>query len=143
LNKWLPAIAFSVILLVPLGIQDAFAGPNTAPNITGINAVNPDGGSTLRTGEDFILSATTTDTEDGPNSGSFEWVVTDSDNIVVSAPPTNTRIVVIGLAPGTYDVQVTVTDSGGLTDTDSTTITVEENPEKKGCNVWRYRSCRN
>jgi len=42
LNKWLPAIAFSVLLLAPIGAQNAFAGsPVVIIDSTGDGAGNP------------------------------------------------------------------------------------------------------
>ena len=67
----------------------------------------------------LILEGMTADNEDGPNTGSVSWSST-VDGFIGD----QIELAVHGLSPGEYQISLEVTDSKGLTGTDTVTVFV-------------------
>jgi hypothetical protein len=93
-------------------------GENTPPTVT-ITA--PPDGSTFVEGESITFTGTATDTQDGNISSSIEWT-SDLDGALGTGASISTT-----LSVGTHLITADVTDSGGLSDSDSITVTVNPN----------------
>ncbi len=104
-------------------LQDKyFAAPpqNEAPVV---NLASPAGGSGFALGEVIAFSATALDTEDGDLSTAIAWS-SSIDGSLGSGP----ALALGGLSEGIHNITASVTDSGGLGDSRSVTITVGSPP---------------
>jgi hypothetical protein len=90
--------------------------PNTAPTVT-ITA--PANGSSITAGSNITFTGTAADAEDGTISGGLTWS-SDRDGPIGSGASASTS----ALSVGTHTVTASVTDSGGLADSDSISVTV-------------------
>jgi hypothetical protein len=93
---------------------------NTPPTVT---ITSPLDAATYFVGQTVELRATATDAEDGDLTASIVW-----SSSIAGALGTGGSVDVTTLALGTHTITASVTDSGGLTDSDSVTITVEAAP---------------
>jgi hypothetical protein len=91
---------------------------NTPPTVT-ITA--PPTGSTYEEGESTTFVGTATDAEDGDISASIAWS-SDIDGALGTG-----ATITVTLSPGTHTITASVTDSGGLSDTDTITVIVNPN----------------
>ncbi|MEW6202507.1 MAG: carboxypeptidase regulatory-like domain-containing protein [bacterium] len=99
---------------ITIGVLTAAA--NTAPTAA---IITPASGSTFLTTQNVVLSGTGVDAQDGSLTGAaLNW--TSSIDGILGAGNTLT----MALSAGTHLISLTVTDSGGLTDSDMVTITV-------------------
>ncbi len=98
----------------------ASAGGNTAPTA---NITAPANGSTSIVGSSVSFAGTATDTEDGTISGSLSW-----SSSIDGAIGSGASFATTGLSLGTHTITASVTDSGGLSDSDSISITVNPVP---------------
>ena len=93
-------------------------GPaNTAPSVT-IQA--PPNGTTVTQGDSVSFSGTATDSEDGSLTGSIAWS-SSLDGAIGSGGSFSTS----SLSVGSHTISASVTDAGGLSGSDSITLTVE------------------
>ena len=99
---------------------------NTAPTLT---ISTPANGATFTVGSPIAFSATANDTEDGDLSASIAWKLNGS--LVYTGASFSKS----DLAVGTYVVDTSVSDSGGLTATKQVTITVTEAPAEQTLNA--------
>lgn len=124
--------------LGPTGKDDAYgyglvdaqaaAGPvNEAPTVV---ISSPADGSSFDSGATISFTGTATDPEDGDLTSSLVWT-SDLDGQVGTGGSFSTT-----LSDGTHTIAASVTDSGGLTGTDSITITVGSQPPPGGMYVW-------
>mgnify|MGYP000259455493 CR=1 FL=1 len=79
--------------------------------------------STVKVGEDVILTGSDSNDQDGSIT-KYEWDVTGEGSI----DATNETITRAFKRPGTHEVTLTVTDEEGNTDTDTTTVEVASGP---------------
>jgi hypothetical protein len=93
-------------------------GENTPPIVT-ITA--PPDGSTFTEGESITFTGTATDAQDGNISANLSWT-SDLDGSLGTGASISTT-----LSIGTHLITADVTDSGGLSDSDSITVTVNAN----------------
>jgi len=104
-------------------------GPvNTAPTVT---ITSPTDGSTVTAGTSVSFSGTATDTEDGDLSASLSWS-SDLDGNIGSGASFSTS----GLSTGVHTITASVTDSGGLGDSDQIALTVEQAGSCVDCIDW-------
>ena len=89
---------------------------NTAPTVT-INA--PSNGATFTEGDSVSFSGTASDAEDGSLTGSITWS-SSIDGSIGSGGSFSTS----SLSVGNHTITASVTDSGGLNDSDQISITV-------------------
>jgi len=101
----------------PVGLCDST--PNTPPNVS-INS--PADGDMFFEGDVVTFEGTANDTEDGLIDGIIEWTT----NLLGGILGTGTPVQVNDFAPGIYVVTATVTDTGGLVDSDSIEIEIKE-----------------
>jgi subtilisin family serine protease len=92
--------------------------PNTAPVVT---ITTPATGTSVEDGTAITFAATASDTEDGNLSGELTWM-SSLDGTIGSG----TGFSVSNLSVGTHTITASVTDSGGLTDSDNITVTITE-----------------
>ena len=92
------------------------ASPDSPPTV-GITA--PPDGTSVTQGTSLTFSATADDSEDGDISASLAWT-SSLDGSIGSGASFSTS----GLSVGTHTVTASVTDSGGLSDSDTVTVTV-------------------
>ena len=92
------------------------APTNTAPSVT-ITA--PGDGATYDDGDTVGFTGTASDSEDGSLTGSIAWS-SDIDGSLGTGGSVNTA----ALSVGTHTITASVTDSGGLSNADSITVTV-------------------
>ena len=93
-------------------------GPtNTAPVV---NITAPANGSSSTVGDSVAFSGTATDAEDGNIAASLSWS-SSLDGSIGSGASFSTS----GLSVGTHTITASVTDSGGLSDSDSISVTVD------------------
>ena len=98
--------------------ESACTPGNTAPTVS-ISA--PADGSQFDEGASISFSGTATDAEDGTLTGSLSWS-SNLDGAIGSGGSFSTV-----LSVGTHTITASVTDSGGLTGSDSITVTVNPN----------------
>jgi len=98
--------------------------PNTAPTV---NITAPANGTTVTEGTSVTFSGTATDTEDGTLTGSLAWS-SSLDGSIGSGGSFS----ISSLSIGTHTVTASVTDSGGLSGSDTVTVTVEEDVPPPG-----------
>lgn len=91
-------------------------GSNTAPTVA---ISSPANGSSFNQGTSITFSGSATDTEDGSLTGSIAWT-SSRDGSIGSGGSFSTST----LSVGTHVITASVTDSGGLSDTDTVTISV-------------------
>ncbi|MEM7051779.1 MAG: M36 family metallopeptidase [Acidobacteriota bacterium] len=89
---------------------------NTAPTV---NISAPSGSTTVTQGDSVTFTGTATDAEDGSLTGSLSWS-SNLDGAIGSGGSFSTS----SLSVGTHTVTASVTDSGGLSGSDSVTVTV-------------------
>lgn len=92
-------------------------GANTAPTVT-ITA--PTSGGTVNQGASVAFTGTATDSEDGNLAANLSWS-SSLDGVIGSGASFSTS----GLSVGSHTVTASVTDSGGLSDSDAISITVQ------------------
>jgi hypothetical protein len=90
--------------------------PNTAPTVT-ITA--PADGSGFNQGDSVAFSGTATDTEDGDISANLSWTSSLDGSIGSGA-----SFATSALSVGTHTITASVTDSGGLSDSDQISVTI-------------------
>lgn len=107
-----------------LNLQAALAGGGGGPGNTAptANIGSPSNGSTFTEGDNVSFSGSASDNEDGNLSASLVWTSNIDGQIGSGASFSTTS-----LSVGTHTVTASVSDSGGLNDSDSVTITVESN----------------
>jgi hypothetical protein len=94
------------------------SGPaNIAPTI---QITSPENRSVILVGAPVLLSASANDTEDGPITGNIVWVSSKSGELGTGATLT------VDLLVGRHEITATVTDSGGLQDTDSIRVRISK-----------------
>jgi len=81
------------------------------------------GGGTYTAGDTVTLTGTATDAEDGTISSSIVWT-SDQDGSLGSGASISTSL----LSASVHTITASITDSGGLTDTDTTTVTINSLP---------------
>ncbi len=89
---------------------------NTAPSVT---VTNPSNGASFTDGDSINFAGTATDTEDGTISANLSWS-SSSDGAIGSGASFSTS----ALSVGSHTITASVTDSGGLQDSDAITVTV-------------------
>jgi len=92
-------------------------GVNTAPVVT-ITA--PAGGSNFTQGASVAFTGTASDAEDGSLTASLSWS-SDLDGSIGSGGSFSTS----SLSVGTHSITASVTDSGGLSDSDNISVTID------------------
>lgn len=97
--------------------QSSCGGGNTAPSVV-ISA--PSGGSTSSQGQSVSFSGSASDSEDGNLSGSLAWA-SSRDGAIGNGASFSTS----GLSVGSHTITASVTDSGGLSGSDTVDITVQ------------------
>jgi Bacterial Ig domain len=100
---------------------------NTPPTVT---ITSPLSGSSFVQGSNVAFSGTATDAEDGTISGSLSWT-SSLDGAIGSGASFSTT----SLSVGTHTITASVTDSGGLSDSDAISITITP-PVGGGSAVW-------
>ncbi|MCH9649048.1 MAG: S8 family serine peptidase [Deltaproteobacteria bacterium] len=111
--------------IVEAGLDDlqicASTGPgNTAPTV---NITAPANGSSSTEGDNVNFSGNATDIEDGTLSANLGWTSSLDGNIGSGASFSTST-----LSVGSHAITASVTDSGGLSGSDSINITVNANP---------------
>lgn len=107
-----------------LNLDAALAGGggnpgNTAPTA---NIGSPSNGSTFTEGNTISFSGSASDAEDGNIGGSLVWTSSLDGQI-----GTGSSFSTSGLSVGNHTITASVSDSGGLSDSDVVSITVESN----------------
>ncbi len=92
------------------------APANTAPTV---NITAPANGSAFNEGTSVTFAGTATDAEDGNIAGNLAW--TSSINGAIGS---GASFSTSGLSAGSHTITAAVTDSGGLSDSDSVAITI-------------------
>ncbi len=90
--------------------------PNTAPTVT---VTAPADGSSFDQGTSVAFSGTASDTEDGDISANLAWT-SDLDGSIGSGGSFSTS----SLSVGAHTITASVTDSGGLSDSDQISVTI-------------------
>ena len=98
-------------------VEPAGGGGNTAPTAS-ISA--PSNGSNFTVGTSVTFSGSANDAEDGNISGSLSWT-SSLDGSIGSGASFNTS----SLSVGSHTITASVTDSGGLSDSDSISVTID------------------
>lgn len=115
--------------LVEAGVDDlqicANGGSGNSPPTVDITA--PVNGSSSTEGDTVSFAGTATDTEDGPLSASLSWSSSLDGNIGSGASFSTSA-----LSVGSHTITAAVTDSGGLSGSDSIDINVDADPGN-GC----------
>ncbi|MEP6505768.1 MAG: S8 family serine peptidase, partial [Betaproteobacteria bacterium] len=111
------------------GMLDAGAAVTAAAALAGSTshptAVITPGDSALAVGSTVTLSgATSTLGTSGAAIASYEWAISTGGTFVSLGSTTGSSVVVTGLAAGTADVQLTVTDANGVQSGDVVILTV-------------------
>ena len=91
---------------------------NTPPTVS---LTSPSSGSESTEGDPVAFQASATDNEDGSLSSQIQWS-SSIDNAIGSGASFSTT----NLSVGTHTITATVTDSGGLSDSDSLTLTINQ-----------------
>jgi hypothetical protein len=111
----------------PFGVTESFVEPaactgstNTAPNVT---VTAPANNSSFQQGAPVTFTGTASDTEDGSLTASLSWSSNLQGNIGTGGSFTRSDLVV-----GTHTITASVTDSGGLPDSETRTITITSAP---------------
>ena len=92
-------------------------GPANSPPTVSISS--PSSGSVSTEGDSVTFQGTATDNEDGTLSSQIQWISSRDGPLA-----TDNLFSLTTLSAGTHAITAQVTDSGGLSDTDSITITV-------------------
>jgi subtilisin family serine protease len=104
-----------------LNLQAALAGgggpANTAPSAT---IGSPSNGSTFSEGNSVNFSGNASDSEDGNISASLIWTSNLDGQIGAGA-----SFAISSLSVGTHTITASVSDSGGMSDSDSVNVTIE------------------
>jgi len=104
-------------------------GPtNTAPTVT---ISSPSNGTTVQQGTSVSFSGSASDAEDGSLTGSLSWS-SNLDGNIGSGGSFSTS----GLSVGTHTVTASVTDSGGLSGSDTVSVTISSTPPPSGVIDW-------
>src|SRR5690606_18239240 len=112
----LPSLVVALVVLVAACSSPSLT-PNTAPTVT---IQSPADGTSVYVGTETILAATASDEQDGDLSDDVVWT-SDLDGAL---SPTEGGAVDLSL--GAHVLTATVTDSEGLSASDSVSITVVE-----------------
>ncbi len=115
---WVASSGNWVVALSSFRVPAGGGGGNTAPNVS---ITSPTNFAQSRETVGLTFSCTATDAQDGTLSGgSLVWNSSIDGNFATGA---NTGVVNT-LSPGVHDITVTGTDSGGLTDSDTITVSI-------------------
>lgn len=95
------------------------APANTAPTVS---IASPSNGATLSAGVSFTLSGSANDTQQGNMSSSLQWLLNGS--VIATGGSASATI----SNPGSHTITARVTDGGGLTGSQSVTVTVASAP---------------
>ncbi len=110
--------------LVEAGIDDVSICPSGISNAAPTVAIStPTDGSSFTAGDSVTFSGSADDTEDGDLSASLNWTSSLDGSLGSGASFTTTS-----LSVGTHTVSASVTDSGGLSDSEQISITVSSSP---------------
>ncbi|MEM1184418.1 MAG: Ig-like domain-containing protein [Planctomycetota bacterium] len=95
------------------GVLPAKAAPSASIS-------SPGNGATFAEGDSVSFSGSASDAEDGNISGSLSWT-SSLDGAIGSGGTFSTSL----LSVGTHSITASVSDSGGLSDSDSITVTID------------------
>jgi hypothetical protein len=118
-----PSVAHTIQLCIP-GPTCATPPPDPTepPNTPPVVAIDPPATTTVAHGTPLTFTGEATDDTDGDLTDSLVWSSTLDGNL-----GTGDAVTVL-LSVGTHTIAASVTDSGGLSDTDSLTVSVTEPP---------------
>jgi hypothetical protein len=101
------------------GMQTCIMVAGVANNAPAVMINTPADGSVFNFGANISFTGTATDTEDGPLSASLSWTSSIDGSIGSGA-----SFMTSALSAGVHTITASVTDSGGLSGSDSITVTV-------------------
>jgi hypothetical protein len=118
-----PAVAHTIQLCIPgLACATPPPDPTELPNTPPVVAINPPATTTVVHGTALTFTGEATDDADGDLTDSLVWSSTLDGNLGTG------DAVTVTLSVGTHTIAASVTDSGGLIDTDSLTVNITEPP---------------